>query len=308
MDSPKAGRPSFASARAIPGLLRLMRVNRTFLDADRARKHLRERSVRPRPYGPPRRLRSDVEIAVGRRDGWPIYTLTPKRGRARGAVVYTHGGGWVNEISPQHWGLCADIAAEAGLAVTVPIYPLVPFATAAEVVPVIAEIALEQREQYGNVCLAGDSAGGQIALSATVLLRDAHGARLPRTVLIAPALDLSMNNPEIDIVLPTDPWLGRHGIQVFIEHWRGELPLDDPIVSPLCAEFDGLGPLTVFCGSRDIVYPDTKLLVDKARGAGVDVEFHDGVGLVHVYPLTPTPEGKAARKVICERLNSTFNQ
>ncbi len=285
-----------------------MRVNRKYLHAEPAREHLRERSLRPLAYGPPRRLRSDVEIEVRRRAGWPIYTLTPKRGRVRGAVVYTHGGGWVNEISKQHWGVCADIAAEAGLAVTVPIYPLVPFATASQVVPVVAEIALEQRTEYGNVCLAGDSAGGQIALSAAVLLRDQYGVTLPRTVLIAPALDLSMNNPEIDIVLPTDPWLGRKGIQVFIEYWRGELPLDDPRVSPLCAELGGLGPLTIFCGSRDIVYPDTKLLVEKARGAGVEVEFHDGVGLVHVYPLTPTPEGKAARKVIFARLASAFNQ
>src|SRR5690606_30992028 len=98
--------------------------------------------------------------------------------------------------------------------------------------------------------------------------------------------------------------LGREGTRVFIEHWRAELALDDPRVSPLAGDLHGLGPLSVFVGTRDIVYPDTRLLVDKATAAGVDVDYHEGHGLVHVYPLTPTPGGRAARAVIVEQLRA----
>ena len=80
-----------------------------------------------------------------------------------------------NEIASQHWQLVAQIAAEANMRVTVLIYPLVPFATAIEVVPTIVDIVLEHSSTRGAVSLGSDSAGGQIALSAALLLRDEHG-------------------------------------------------------------------------------------------------------------------------------------
>ena len=76
------------------------------------------------------------------------------------------------------------------------------------------------------------------------------------------------------------------------------------MVSPLGADLTGLGPLTVFSGTRDILNPDARLLAEKATAAGVEVEYHEQPGLVHVYPLTPTREGRAARDVIVERLRA----
>ena len=304
--------PSVASS-LLPAFFRLTRANRPFISADAARRRVQQRRVHPRPFAPPR-LRSDVAITAtrgtGLSTGWPLYTLTPRGDAAaevRGALIYAHGGAWVNEVALQHWQLAAQLAAEAGLAVTVAIYPLVPFGTAAAVVPAFAELVLAARAQYGErVFLGGDSAGGQIALSAAQLLRDGfdgNGAvTLARTILIAPALDLSFRNPQIEVVQPSDPWLGKPGSQLYIEHWRGELPVDDPLVSPLFGSLAGLGPLTVFSGTRDILNPDARLLVEKVRAAGLELDYHEGDGLVHVYPLTPTPEGRAARALIVQQL------
>ncbi|MFE3190408.1 alpha/beta hydrolase fold domain-containing protein [Nocardia sp. NPDC059240] len=298
--------PSLLS-RAVPVFLRITQANKPFITAEGARKHIRERSIRPQPYGPPRLLRPDVRIEVRIENGWPIYTLTPRSGAVRGNVVYCHGGGWVNQVVRQHWELAADIAARAGTTVTLPIYPLVPYGTADQVIPVIAGLVRANREQYGEVCLAGDSAGGQIALSTAVALRDAEAASVPRTVLISPALDLSLSNPEVLVVQPDDPWLGRDGGLVLGEHWRGPLPITDPMVSPLFADFTGLGPLTVFSGTRDILMPDIRILVEKARAAGVEVDYHEVAELVHVYPLTPTPEARVARAVIFDSLRTALS-
>ncbi len=244
-----------------------------------------------------------MTAVVEDRLGWPVYTLTPARGETRGTVVYLHGGGWVDEIARQHWHLAGQIAAEAGMRVVVPIYPLVPFGTAENVVSVVASL-VHTMTRNGRTCLAGDSAGGQIALSAAVVLRDRFKVRVPQTVLIAPALDLSLTNPAIEGVEPTDPWLCREGVRVFVESWRRSLAVTDPRVSPLTADLAGLGPLTLFSGTRDILNPDARLLVSRAASAGVDVDYHEGAGLPHVYPLTPTPEGRVARALIVNRLRA----
>lgn len=296
--------PSLMSRAVMPAYLKITRANAVSVDPAVAHKRVAQRSIRPRPYGPPRRLRRDVEVTVERAFGWPVFTLSPTSGRARGSLMYLHGGAWVNEISLQHWQLAAQIAAESQTTVTVPIYPLVPFGTAAPVTDTVCALALANSAKYGSASLAGDSAGGQIALSAALQLRDEHEEVVPQTVLIAPGLDLTLNNPEIDLVQPTDPWLARPGLRVLVEYWRGDLPVEDPRVSPLFADLHGLGPLTVFGGTRDILNPDIRLLVDKARAAGVSVDHHEEPGLVHVYPLTPTAEGRAARAAIVDSVRA----
>jgi len=55
-------------------------------------------------------------------------------------------------------------------------------------------------------------------------------------------------------------------------------------------------------GTRDILNPDARLLAEKATAAGVDIDYHEQEGLLHVYPLMPTPEGRAARAAIAECL------
>ena len=236
------------------------------------------------------------------RDG-PSIRLPPRNAGARGSVVYVHGGGWVNGIAPQHWQLIAQIAAEAKTTVQVVIYPLVPYGTAQEVVDGVTDLVLEATRTHGPTVLAGDSAGGQIVLSTILQLRDRHGVTLPRTVAISPAVDLSMKNPEIAAVQPSDPWLGTKGTQIFINLWRDALEVNNPAVSPLNGELEGLGPITLFCGTRDILYPDGRLFAEKAAKAGVDVEFFQPEGQLHVYPLLPTASGREARKGIVERVH-----
>jgi acetyl esterase/lipase len=290
-------------SRMIVPALRLMRANRIFIRADAAKRRVRALELRPVPYGPPSRLRQDVRVDASLED-WPVYTITPIGTTPVGSVVYVHGGGWVNQIAGQHWHLAAQIAAEANTTVTVPIYPLVPFGTAAAVAAGVGELVRRNVSRYGATCLAGDSAGGQIALSVALALRDEHNVTLPHTVLLSPALDLSWSNPLIPSVQPSDPWLATPGGQVLAELWRGDRDILDPVVSPLMGELTGLGPITLFSGTRDVLNPDAHLLVEKAAEAGVDLEFHEGDGQVHVYPLLPTAVGRAARATIVQRLRA----
>ncbi|WP_406690723.1 alpha/beta hydrolase [Saccharopolyspora sp. ID03-671] len=228
----------------------------------------------------------------------------PADAQPQGTVVYVHGGGWVNEISAAHWRLVAQIAAEARTTVVVPIYPLVPFGTAEAVVTAVVDLVREAGELHGEARLAGDSDGGQVALSAAMVLRDQHGGTLPRTLLISPALDLSWSNPRIPQVQPSDPWLAVPGGRTLSDRWRGELPTEDPRVSPLAGAWrsSARSPSSAAPATSST---RTHTCCETARkAAGVDIEFHEGPGLVHVYPLLPTRTGEAARSIITKRLTA----
>ncbi|WP_075201238.1 alpha/beta hydrolase fold domain-containing protein [Leucobacter japonicus] len=294
---------------AVPLLLKALRANRPFVTAQGARDRIAERALRPPSYAPPQKLPHGMRVAVARSAGWPVYTVSPstnaRPGSPRAVIAYVHGGGWVNEISGFHWRLIAQLAHEVDVDVVVPIYPLVPFGTAADshdgVVALVEQLHAEGR----TLGLVGDSAGGQIGLSAALTLRD-HGIPLTHTALISPALDLTWSNPRIPEVQPDDPWLGVPGGEVLAEAWRGELPLTDPIVSPLFGDFTGLGPVSVYSGTHDVLNPDAHVLIERLAAAGVPHTLHEVSGQVHVYPLLPTRVGAAARHDLVAELRAAF--
>nr|WP_167951512.1 alpha/beta hydrolase fold domain-containing protein [Brevibacterium marinum] len=277
------------------------------MTAEGARQRIGERFLRPASYAPPSRLQG---VRVDRRlpgpKGWPVYDVEPSTPAAHGTrseavVVYVHGGGWVNEIAPQHWTLIARIARETDQRVIVPIYPLLPFGTARGARDGVIDLIRTELGCGHQVRLAGDSAGGQISLSATLQLRD-EGVQLPATTLLSPALDLTWTNPQIDVVQPYDPWLGRPGGRFLAQEWRGEDDLDDPVVSPLFGEMGGLGPLTILTGTRDVLNPDAHVLRGRAHDADVSVAWHEGEGQLHVYALLPTKAGDQAASTMVDSL------
>ncbi len=278
----------------IPSFLRAIHVNRPYLAADGAAREVRKQARNPAPHHPPKRLRPDVTVSARREGNTPVYMVTPTGSTPAGQVIYVHGGGWVHEISRYHWALIAQIAAEARTTVMVPIYDLLPHGDAASANALIVTLFEEAKTQQNEVHLAGDSAGGHIALSAALTLRDRGHADV-RTVLLSPVLDLTMSNPDIAHVQPNDPWLGIDGIRAVAKRWAVDLPLTDPKVSPLQGDFHALGPMLVLTGTHDILNPDAHLLVLKARAAGVDVTLLERRGAVHVFPLLPTRAGAAAR-------------
>jgi len=139
---------------------------------------------------------------------------------------------------------------------------------AATVVPAIADMVAELVAEVGaeNVTIMGDSAGGTITLAVAMRLRD-RGLPAPHgTILISPALDLALTDPAIARIAPRDPWLAAAGPRAVAQLWRGELPLDDPLVSPLHGDLSGLAPIILFSGTRDIFNADARSLAQSQGG------------------------------------------
>ncbi|MGW6394209.1 alpha/beta hydrolase fold domain-containing protein [Streptomyces sp. NPDC055103] len=297
--------PSLIS-RAMPTVMRLRGGKKVFSSAEAVRDQVRARSLRPTGYAPPAGLERTVDLAVRRVAGWPVYEVTPRGTPDTGRrAVYLHGGAYINEIAPQHWTLIAHVAAGTGTRITVPIYPLAPLATADEVVPAVTALAAGILDDTATTALSliGDSAGGGMALAVALHLRDQGLPAPARTVLISPWLDITLTDPAIAPLESHDPWLAVPGARCAGDLYRGALPVDHPHVSPLLSDLTGLNPITLFSGTRDIVNPDARRLAARATAAGVELDFHEAPGMLHVCPLLPIPEGRAARAVLCAALS-----
>ncbi|HET9859834.1 MAG TPA: alpha/beta fold hydrolase [Nocardioidaceae bacterium] len=199
------------------------------------------------PAAPPRTL--EGRLFTEQVAGFEVSKVRPSASRSTmaGVLVYLHGGAFVNGIAKQHWDLVSFLADATGREVWVPRYGLAP-AHGADDARAFLEAVHDRLRDDRAVHVLGDSAGGNLAL----LLAQAHtGDRsIVGLTLIAPWLDLSISNPQIDAVEPHDPWLSRAGLRPIAVQWAGEHGLQDPAVSPLLGDLTKLPPTEIFVGTE----------------------------------------------------------
>jgi len=291
--------PSLQS-RAFNLLLRQLPYKQQLASAEAVQAHVQKLALQPASFEPAG-LGRGVEAILTRMGGWPVYYTAPSSGHEGcNYVMFLHGGGFINEIVPAHWRFIGEMTRKARVSCVVPIYPLAPRATAGDVVPRTAELLRMLLEDAGTakVTVVGNSAGAGLALAACQWLRD-RGHRQPaRLVLISPAADASVSRPEQMEIAKRDPIQDIAGIVEAGRLYAGELDVGHPFVSPLNGAFRFLAPMTIFSGTRDLLYPDSVDLAARARAVGVPVELHLLRDQPHNYALMPTPEGRQARALI----------
>jgi monoterpene epsilon-lactone hydrolase len=253
---------------------------------------------------PPRSLQQSHAVTRRLVNGFPNYTVAPRGRTAERAAVYLHGGSYISEIAPQHWALISQLA-DAGVRVEVPLYGLAPQHTHRDAYPFISAVyrnLLDDGVDPSTVTIAGDSAGGGLALGFAQTLA-AEGLRQPRQlVLLSPWLDLTISNPDVPAVEARDPWLSSAGLRVAGEAWAGGDDPTGPRLSPLNGPLTGLAPMQVYVGTHEICLPDVLALQERTAQEGARLDVTVCEGAVHVYPLVPVPEGRSAARAIVERI------
>lgn len=289
----------------VAAYLRLTR-SRAFATPDGGRRLLRAPKA---SAAPPRRVARRCDLAVRLVAGHPVYAVSAAgRTSEPGSVVWFHGGAYTSEIAPQHWSLVAGLAAGTGRTVHVPLYGLAPEHDALEALAFAQEVARTLTAGEA-VHLAGDSSGGGLALLLAQHWPE-DAPPLAGITLVAPWLDLAMSNPGIDEVEPHDPWLARAGLHVIADAWANGVAREDPRVSPVRGRLDGLPPVALHVGTRDITLPDCRLLRDRlAALPGPDrCRYVEVPGALHVHPLLPVPEGRVARRQIAAFVRETLDR
>jgi monoterpene epsilon-lactone hydrolase len=150
-----------------------------------------------------------------------------------------------------------------------------------------------------SMAVAGDSAGGGLAVALLVATRDAGEALPAATVLMSPTVDLTSSGDSMTERADQDPISTPAMLRRFASDYLAGADPKTPLASPLFASLAGLPPLLIQEGTADVLLSDSERLAKAAAEAGVDVTLQIGEGLPHVYQLLlGTPEAAEATEEI----------
>lgn len=235
-----------------------------------------------------------TEYAVG---GGNLVTAAPARASDRRPdrhLVHLHGGAYT--LQDFHWPLLRRFL-DRGWTVSLVDYPLAPEHTVADTVPMV-ETAWRYLAATADapLILAGDSAGGGLALVLLQRLRDLAEPGLPlpaATVLVSPWVDLVLDDAETVAEARRDPVLSLTGLRGAARLYAGGRDLADPVLSPVNGDLHDLGRVQAWVGTREMFWPQCRLLADRAAAApGTDLTLQVAQGAVHDWPLFGVPEAR----------------
>lgn len=215
-------------------------------------------------------------------------------------IVWLHSGGYVIGSPEGYRSLGGHLALATGARVLLVDYRLAPeHAYPAALEDALSVYRAVVREQEGGAMqcvLAGDSAGGGLAVATLVSLRDA-GDDLPRcAICCSPWTDLAQTGATIDSKADVDPAVARDMLEMCTDLYLGEGDRRSPLASPLYAELEGLPPMFVLVGSDEALLDDSRRLADRAKAANVSVELKVVADMIHIFPIFASflPEAQAA--------------
>ena len=210
----------------------------------------------------------------------------------RAALVYMHGGGWTLFSLDTHDRLMREYAARSGLIVIGVDYALSPeakFPTALEQVTGVVRWLREHGAILGvdaeRIALGGDSAGGNLAITASLKLRDDQDAATIAGILV----NYGAFAPEC-----SDDATRRYGgdgymlgTQELLQFWANYLNSADdaknPLACPMRASLAGLPPVHMAIAECDVLCEQNLIMAERLRAAGVAVEATVYRGATHSF-------------------------
>lgn len=203
-------------------------------------------------------------------------------------VIHLHGGGFVFGSSAAYRNRAMRLGYRLNAEVFVPDYRLAPehpFPAALEDATLVYRYVRALRPR-APLFVTGDSAGGGLAVSLMVRLREL-GAPLPDgAILLSPWTDLSASGTSIDTNEGKDRWLTREHLTKWASYYAGHADPRTPLLSPVFADLSGLPPLLVLVGEDEILMDDARRIVALAASAGTDARLMIGERMQHDFPLT----------------------
>ena len=232
-----------------------------------------------------RPVERDVKVTRVLLGGVPALRLEPS-GAADAELLYLHGGGYVIGSARSGAGLAAELARRTHAVAQTLDYRLAPehpFPAALQDALAAYRALLDAGHEAQRLVVAGDSAGGGLALALLVSARD-EGLPLPAAaVVMSPWVDLTLSGESLHTKEVDDAIFDAADIAEYASRYVGDHDPADPRVSPLLADLSGLPPLLVQVGTNEVLLDDATRLAARAAAAHVDVTLEVYARAPHVF-------------------------
>lgn len=234
-----------------------------------------------------------ANTAHGGQSGATIHGEWTKVDRAhmkKYVVLYCHGGGYSTGSCVYARTLTGKLASSTSMDVLSFDYRLAP----EHPYPAATQDAMRVWDYlmllgYGarDIILAGDSAGGNLALSLMLRLK-AEGRLLPRgVILMSPWTDLTSSGKSHSTRADIDPVLNAAYLQEMVTNYAKGQELTDPYISPLFGDYEGFPPVYIQVGNNEVLLDDSVMLYKKLLKANVSVKLDVFKGMWHVFQMSP---------------------
>lgn len=222
-------------------------------------------------------------------------------------ILYLHGGAYALGSINTHRELAARLAIASQCSVLIINYRLAPenpYPAALEDALTAYRWLISENHEPSRVFIAGDSAGGGLAVAALLALRDTRESLPAGALCFSPWLDLTQSGDTYRTNEKLDPILNRVILEGYARYYIGTEAADNPYISPLHADLRGLPPILLHCGKNEVLLGDSIRFCEKARQAGVKVTFRAWDDMIHEFQIIPLlPQAKESLQQAAEFIN-----
>lgn len=226
-------------------------------------------------------------------ENFEMEKLTWKDSTSRWVVLHLHGGGYVGAMR-KHYKQMAGLYSEVGGGATVitvdyRVAPEHTFPAALEDALTAYEWILDQGYSHDQIIIAGDSAGGGLAMALVHTLK-ASWRKLPAGIVaMSPWTDVTCSGSSYKDNYEIDPVFGNERAELVFENpYVGDADPRDPRISPLFGDFYGFPPMLIQVGTDEMLLSDSISVAEKAKSAGVKVRLSVYNGMFHVFQMAGT--------------------
>ncbi len=252
-------------------------------------------------------------VQSGALTGEWIEPAAPDHAARTRCILYLHGGGYVAMSARTHRAITSRLAtwADASLfALDYRLAPEFPFPAALQDALAAWRALIVAGCNPSRMVVAGDSAGGGLALALLLALREANEALPAAAVLFSPWTDLAATGESIVAKSTEDALIFGPWVAQMAQYYLANTPATDPLASPLYADLTGLPALFVQVSDSEVLLDDSRRLAESANQAGVETTLQIWPGVPHGWQIFASflPEARdalrAASDFIALRLGS----
>ena len=234
-----------------------------------------------------------LETEIVDLDNFKMEILRWKESESRWVIIQLHGGGYVGAFRKQYEQM-AGLYSEVGKGATVVsvdyrVAPEYPFPAALDDAMAAYDWVLEQGYSPDQIVLAGDSAGGGLAMALCHTLKS-RWRKLPAGIIaMSPWTDLTGSGSSYQDNYDIDPVFGNERSELIFDNpYIGDADPKDPRISPAFGDFSGFPPMLIQVGTDEMLLSDSETVAAKARAAGVKVRFTKYNRMFHVFQIAGT--------------------